>query len=328
MPVTYTQSYMTTDITKMPVSTAATANTVTYGFDAPSGPTEFFMIRGDMTFSADPVSSTVFSLIDSLRIILDGDVVFDFRAGLSGDLNTPSRFGVLINAIGGRAYEVPSGTTTREFYAAIPIGRVTTGTGNATSRYEVVIGWARGADGVSVTSGMLQFWLQFNSAFTTQTTVSASTSFNHALNSIENVEVRIPNNIQGVVAGILVQVDSANDYLGTQGIRVVSQGSFGIEPNMLRFLNGNLGNGIMYADADLTTVRQEYSFGLDGCIFIPTYGLTGGNVTMIVDNTTACVRTYTPIITSNVGTKEVQQVRQTQPALASTAKSIIAPALD
>ena len=86
MPVTYTQSYMTSETSKMPVSTAATANTVTYGFDAPSGPTEYFMIRGDMTFSADPVSSTVFNLIDSIRIILDGDVVFDFRAGLSGDL--------------------------------------------------------------------------------------------------------------------------------------------------------------------------------------------------------------------------------------------------
>jgi hypothetical protein len=162
-----------------------------------------------------------------------------------------------------------------------------------------------------------------------------STSFTHA-NAIEQVVVRIPQNIPGVVSAILVQNDSAADELGTSGIMVRAISQFGIEPNMWKFMNGDLSGRNRYAIGASAvpsggvggTSMQQTSIGVAGCLLIQTYGLSGGDLILQVDSSSATTRTYTPIITASVGARETDTIRQTQVAPGNSAKSIIAPALD
>lgn len=295
------------------------ATTTTRGINAPGGAYEYLVCRFDLTFAADPCAADFTNLLSALRIVINGEVVHDFRAGVSSNANDgPGNYGYLLNSIGGRAYELPSGTTTREGYWGIPLGRNYPG---GVNRIEIITEWAAAAGGL--TSGQISWWLKMNDAFQTTTTVCPSTSFTHA-NAIEQVVVRVPQNVPGVVSGILVQNDSAADQLGTQGIRIQPLGDFGMEPSMWRWLNGDLLNGIMYADNDLTTVRQEYAFQSPGTMLLPCFGLSGGDIVLQVDSSAATTRTYTPIITSAAGGKSAPEVVQTQRAVSNTAKTIVA----
>jgi len=94
---------------------------------------------------------------------------------------------------------------------------------------------------------------------------------------------------------------SAADQLGTQGIRVNALSQFGVPAQMWRFWNGDMANGIMYADADLTTVRQEFAFQAPGQLFIPTFNLQGGlDIVLQVDSSAITTRTYMPVIVAPV----------------------------
>lgn len=315
---------MAVRFSQIDVSTAAgdlpgeNATTTTRGINAPGGAYEYLVCRFDCTFAADPTAADFTNLLSALRIVINGEVVHDFRAGAASNANDgPGSYGYLLNSIGGRAYELPDGTTTREGYWGIPIGRNFPA---GVNRIEIITEWAAAAAGL--TSGQISWWLKLNDAFQTTTTVCPSTSFTHA-NAIEQVVVRVPQNVPGVVSAILVQNDSAADELGTQGIRVQALGDFGMESSMWRWLNGDLLNGIMYADNDLTTVRQEYAFQAPGTMLLPCFGLSGGDIVLQVDSTAATTRTYTPIITSAVGGKQAAEVVQTQRATSSTAKTIV-----
>ena len=56
---------------------------------------------------------------------------------------------------------------------------------------------------------------------------------------------------------------------------------------------------------------------------MPTYGLTGGDIILQVDSSQVTTRTYTPIITSSVGSSQMDVVRQTQSAPSNTAQTIV-----
>jgi len=294
------------------------ANTVNLGVNAQGGAYEYIVCRFDVTFAADPCAADFTNLITAQRIIINGEVVHDYRAGFGGNANNQAaNYGYMLNAIGGRVYELPDGTTTREGYIGIPLGRNYPG---GVNRIEIVTEWAAAAG--AVTSGTIQWWLKFNPAYQKTTTVVPSTSFTHAA-AIEQVVVRVPQNVPGVVSAILVQNDSAADELGGQGIRIQALGAYGMEASMWRWMNGDMLNGIMYADNDLTTVRQEYSFEVAGCMLLPCFGLAGGDIVLQVDSSAATTRTYTPIITAAKGGREAPEVRQTQAAPSNTAKAIV-----
>lgn len=316
---------MAVRFSQIDVSTAAgdlpteTAQTTTRGINAPGGAYEYLVCRFDLTFAADPCAADLSSLISALRIVINGEVVHDFRAGYSiNTLNQAGAYGYLLNSTGGRAYELPSGTTTREGYLGIPIGRNYPA---GVNRIEIITQWSAAAGALS--SGQISWWLKLNDAFQTTTTICPSTSFTHA-NAIEQVVVRVPQNVPGVVSGILVQNDSAADELGTQGIRVQALGDFGMESSMWRWLNGDMLNGIVYADNDLSTTQQSYSFQTPGVMLLPCFGLSGGDIVLQVDSSAATTRTYTPIITSAAGGKAAPDVVQTQRAVSNTAKTIVA----
>ncbi len=295
------------------------ANQYNVGINAQGGLIEYLCLRYDLTFAENPCgSTTIMQLIDSIRVVVNGEVVHDFRSQ-AGDNSSAgaSSYDLLLNHIGGRAYEVTGGKETREGYIGIPLG-LNTATG--VNRYEIIVQWKAAAAAIS--SGTLQWWLKFNTATQKQTTVVPATSFTHS-SSLEQVVVRIPMNVPGVVSGILIQNDSLEDQLGNQGIRINSLGDYGLELEMWRWLNGDIMNGIASSNPGTSLVQQTYQTSLPGTLFLPTYGLTGGDVILQVDSSAATTRTYTPIITAMVGSSQMDTVRQTQSAPSNTAQTIV-----
>ena len=330
MAVQLQKLYQTSTAGDLP---SETASNWVQGINAPGGPVEFFMIRADLVYTAlgVPYTTDFGQLISSLRIILNGEVLFDFRSGQNSNTGTTeSTFNYLINNIGGRSYEVPStgDGATKEAYVAIPIGRQTPA---GVNRWEIVMGWAAGA--TTPASGSVEYWIQTNDAMQDSVTVVPSTSFTHAA-AIEMVTVKVPQNLPAgsVVSALLVQnLTNAADNLGTQGMMIRPISQFGIEAQMWRFMNGDLSNGNLSAiggAADTGITQQQFNLGIPGVFLLPTFGLTGGDIVLQVDSSAAVTRTYTPIITASVGARQVEQVRQTQIAPGNSAKAIIAPALD
>ena len=320
MAVEFNMINSTSTLADLPSDAISTYNV---GINAPGGPVEFLIVRGDVTFAATPAAADMTNLLNTMRVTLNGEVVFDWRDNLPAGANPnandgPGRFGYMINSIGGRAYENPSGSTTREFYWGIPLGRQTP---SGVNRYEITMTWHAAL--AAATSGTVQFWLRTNTAMQQTTTVCPSTSFVSSA-SIEQVVVRVPQNVPGVVSAILVCNDSYDDQIGTQGIRINALGAYGLELDFWLWLNGDLANGIMYANQDLVAIRQEYAFKADGCTLLPCFGLTGGDVVLQFDSDTATTRTFTPVLTHQIGARAAADVRQTQAAPGNTAKTIVA----
>lgn len=316
MAVSFAQINQTNDTADMPTTSA---NTYTVGINSQGGSVEYLVCRFDITFGADPAQADFTNLVNSLRVVMNGEVVHDFRAGVASSASEQAGvYGYFLNSIGGRSYELPSGSTTREGYMGIPIGRVLPA---GVNRIEIIVDWAATETGATPTSGSLSWWLKFNTGFKTQTTIVPSTSFTHSA-AIEQVVVRVPQNINGVVSAILVQNDSAEDQFGSQGLRIQALGNYGFEPSLWRWLNGDLLNGIMFKNG--STAHQTFATAVDGALLLPCFGLAGGDIVLQVDSSAATTRTYTPIITQAVGTREVPDVRQTQTPTSSTAGYIVA----
>ena len=133
----------------------------------------------------------------------------------------------------------------------------------------------------------------------------------------------MPQNVQGVVSALFVQNSSAADQLGTQGIRLNAMSDYGLEVSMFRWLNGDMDNGIAYADPGESTTQQTYAVAVLGGLLIPTYGLTGGDIVLQVNSTAARTRTFTPVITANVGARQRAEVVQTESAPTNVRKQIL-----
>jgi len=319
MAVKFSKILATSDTTKMPTTSGVTWSE---GINMAGGSLEYLLLRGDVTWNVgDPAAGQgASSFLDTIRIIINGEVVHDFRSGF--EAATAGVYGYFLNSFGGKYGEVVGGTTTREFYMAVPVGRVYS---ENVVRVETIVTWA--TVGQTPASGSLEWWSKMNDNIQTTTTVSPSTSFAHAI-AQEQVVVRVPQNAPSgsVVSAILVQNDTAADELGSQGIRINVLSDYGIESQMQRFLNGDMFNGIEYSDG--AAAGQTYLAQLPGSTLIQTYGLSGGDVVLQVDSSAATTRTYTPILTTPVGGKESMSVKQTQPQVANTAKAILSRATE
>ena len=311
--ITYTKFYE--DTTTIPSDGATTS--FSQGFNVPTGALESIIIRMTASVSTNAVLADYPNIISNLRLTLNGEVAHDFRQAVNGGSNNnPSAYGYFLNSIGGRSVEKPSDTA-KECYMVIPIGRqIAEGVG----RLEFVIGFGQTA--ASVASGSFQVWGRFNTSTQTMTTVSPATSFNHAI-AIEQVVVRIPQNVPGVVAGILVQNDSPEDDLGSQGIRLMAQSAYGLDADFLRTFNGDLYNGVLYADDDLSTTQLTYAQQVAGGLFLPTLNLVGGDVVLQVDSSATTTRTYTPVMVAPFNAKDSAGVRQTATVPGNTSTAIL-----
>ena len=74
-------------------------------------------------------------------------------------------------------------------------------------------------------------------------------------------------------------------------------------------------------------ISQQTFCSTLGVLFIPLYNARGGDIVMAVDNgANAVTRTYTPVITSPINTKEMSAVSQSKASTggsANTSKAII-----
>jgi hypothetical protein len=157
---------------------------------------------------------------------------------------------------------------------------------------------------------------------TTTTTVSAATSFTHSA-SEEQVVVRLPQGVPGTVAGLMIQNDSAADEI--TGVRVVSQSDFSLDVDMFRAFNGDLYNGIVYADDDASATAQQYAVQCAGGLFLPLFGLSmDDDIRLQVNSSAATTRTYTPVIVASVNGQSESQGRQTQPVITNTSQAVLA----
>lgn len=311
MAVTY--SKFREDSTTFPTDSA---QTFTFGENIPAGPLEAVILKFNATVATGGILADFPNVISSLRLTLNGEVIHDFRQAVAaGNTNGPSAYGYFINSIGGRSYERPSDTD-KEAYMVIPVGRQVM---QNVGRIEAVISFAAAAAAAS--AGGIQMWGRYNDATQTMTTVVPSTSFVSSA-AIEQVVVRIPQNVPGAVAGILIQNDSRADEMGSQGVRLMSQSQFGLDPDFIRIFNGDLANGVMFADDDLSTTAQNYAFEVPGALFLPAYNLIGGDVVIQLDSTAATTRTFTPVIVAAFNAKEGKGVRQTAAVVGNTSAII------
>jgi hypothetical protein len=327
MAIKWTKIEETSTVGYMPTIATNTWNT---GINAPGGPIEFLTLRYDLNFTVEaPAISPVLngdisSLIQGLRVVLNGEVVHDFQAGYSGGGTTgPSQYNYLLNHTGGRCVEVckPDAALSRQGFINIPLGRQTPA---GVNRYEITVDWAA-ADG-TIESGSLSWWLRMNDGMEKTTTVVPATSFLSSV-SQEQVVVRVPQNVPGVVSALLVLNDAETDGFGSQGIRINALSDFGIGASQYRMTNGDLMNGLMWNKGN-TQDTLSFSTRLSGALLIPVFGLTGGDIVLSVDSSEATTRRYIPIITNPVGASTKPDVRQTQSQRSNTAKAILKGSLD
>lgn len=345
MPVTYYQFEQNT--TDLP---AAAATTYTRGFNGVSGTLQSLLIRLQLTCDSSNFRSDASTLFRQLRVIINGEVYFDFNSVSDQTdltLSQPGTLGYLINSMGGRSYQVPSAVDSAgvDYYLELPMGAVLNGTNSVprfeiTTQYRVTGSWIDNGAGGVVSSGIITYWGIYNSATQVQTRTLASTSYAHAANSIENVVVKVGNIEQqfpgATVAGILVQTPAASataaqDNFGTQGIRPLVTSQFGLPIDLHRWANGDLQGDMkayLPAVAGQANVTSQLAFSSTlGCLFVPLYNAAGGDLVLSIDNgANALTRTYTPVITAPIGATEMSGVRQTKASTggsANTSKAIV-----
>jgi len=317
MGVRYT--LVESNTTDAPSNAAATFNR---GFNLPSGACDEIILRVSQTLNAaGDIAADWPNTIASLRIILNGETVWDFQAGYQDATNNgPSPLGYLLNSMGrGRSVETNTGTTAREAFLRIPIGRNIGGSTGGISRMEYTISY--GALAGASTNNSVQWWVRYNPAMQTTTTLGAATTFNYSATT-QQVVMRVPQNVPGTLAGVIVQNDRANDDDITD-FRIVSQSDFALPTSMWRALNADLYNGIEYMDP-ATAAQLTFAQGVDGVYFLPLFGLSlKDDLRMQVTAASARVLSLTPVLTSGIAGKPAPAQIQTQAVQTNTAKAVL-----
>ena len=232
-----------TNSNDVPGAAGATYNR---GFNVPGGAVDEIIVRiqGTMNAVGDLASDTG-SIIAALRVVLNGETFFDFRNNFGTNATTgASSTSVFMNAMGsGRSQDVNSSTTVRDYYLRIPVGR---NIAAGISRLEYTLQYS--ALGGAFTGASIEWWMRYNPAMQNTVTIGAATSFlsaGAAGGVTQQVVVRVPQNVPGVLAGVMIQGGSAADTMTSA--RVISQSDYSIDTDMWRMLGGDIRNGILFA---------------------------------------------------------------------------------
>jgi hypothetical protein len=317
----YTLVWETTDDSLLPNNSGTP--TINQGINLPGGAIDEIIIRYTGTFTTGAIDGGADSVFNAARFILNGSTFFDYRAGYSDTSDTTAAsFGYLLNSLGdGRYVEVPSDTS-KDATFRIPCGR---NIPSGISRLEFTIQYAQLQAAMTTNTGKLQVWIRYNSSMTDSTYVGAATSYIHSANSEELVVVRLPAGVPGTLAGVYVQNDSDADQLTS--VRIVSQSDYSLPLNMIRALNGDTYNGVLYAQDGATTVGLTQMYVTQdspGNLFIPLLGLQlSDDLRLQVLGDTATTRTYTPVITAPVTGASAAPANQTQAVRSNTASSVL-----
>ena len=253
-----------TSATNVPVVAAATHNA---GMNIPGGAVDEVIVRMAFTLNAaGDIAADTSNIIDSFRLILNGETCWDYQASISDNANNAAgTFGYLLNSLGpGRSVDVNTGGTGREYYFRIPVGR---NIAPGISRLEYTLGYAAltGAGGAP-TNASTEFWIRYNPAMQTTTTLGAATTQNYTATT-QQVVCRVPQNVPGTLAGVLIQTDQdAADEI--TDVRIVSQSDFAMDTDMWRMLNGDLYNGVQFMDPATANGLQMGQAMLGQFVFI------------------------------------------------------------
>ena len=311
-----------TSSVNVPGAAGATYNA---GFNVPGGAVDEIIIRiqGTMNAVGDLASDTG-SIIAALRVVLNGETFFDFRNNFGTSATTgASATSVFMNAMGaGRSQDVNSSTTARDYYLRIPVGR---NIAAGISRLEYTIQYS--ALGGAFTGASIEWWMRYNPAMQNTVTIGAATSYlsaGAAGGVTEQVVVRVPQNVPGVLAGVMIQGGSAADTMTSA--RVISQSDYSIDTDMWRMLGGDIRNGILFAQPAAAVANGLLTFSQKslGNLFVPLFNLSlQDDLRMQITTTAAETFTFTPVIVSSiVGAPQAAAV-QTQAVPTSVSKAIL-----
>lgn len=315
------------------------ASVFNFGENLSGGPLDSIIIRLATVSGGDITAGDTTTLIQQLALSFNGERVHQFNGGANpvATENQVGQYGYFLNSIGGSYSEQAGSGTNRECYLRIPIGRVLPA---GVSRVEFSITYV--ASAVALTSGEFEMFALYNTNMQTSTFIPTNTSQNNMPAGQQQVVVRIPQKTGFVVSGVMMfSTDVASgapaDNLGANGIVNVSQGPYGLDANLLRFLSGDLSGGV-----ELVTTVTSLAFdgagagvqqscvlptqGTQGAMFIPLFGLaSNSDVVLLVDgiagNTTN--RIFIPVLTASVGANTPTQPVQTEAVRSNTQKAIL-----
>jgi hypothetical protein len=311
-----------TSSVNVPGAAGATYNA---GFNVPGGAVDEIIIRIQGTMAGvGNLASDTGSIIAALRVVLNGETFFDFRNNFGTSATTgASATSVFLNAMGaGRSQDVNSSTTVRDYYLRIPVGR---NIAAGISRLEYTIQYS--ALGGAFTGASIEWWMRYNPAMQNTVTIGAATSYlsaGAAGGVTEQVVVRVPQNVPGVLAGVMIQGGSAADTMTSA--RVISQSDYSIDTDMWRMLGGDIRNGILFAQPAAAVANGLLTFSQKslGNLFVPLFNLSlQDDLRMQITTTAAETFTFTPVIVSSiVGAPQAAAV-QTQAVPTSVSKAIL-----
>ena len=309
-----------TSATNVPIVAAAVHNA---GMNIPGGAVDEVIVRMAFTLNAaGNIAADTSNIIDSFRLILNGETVWDYQASISDNANNAAgTFGYLLNSLGpGRSVDVNTQGAAREYYFRIPVGR---NMAPGISRLEYTLGYAAltGAGGAP-TAASTAFWIRYTPAMQTTTTLGAATTAPYTAPP-QHVVARVPQNVPGTLAGVLIQTDQdAADEI--TDIRIVSQSDFAMDIDMWRMLNGDLYNGVQFMDP-ATANGLQMGQALLGQVFIPLYQLSlADDLRMQVTANAANTLSVTPVLTSPIAGKPAPAQTQTESVPTNIAKSVLA----
>ena len=311
-----------TSTVNVPGAAGATYNA---GFNVPGGAVDEIIIRiqGTMNAVGDLASDTG-SIIAALRIVLNGETFFDFRNNFGSNATTgASAVSVFMNAMGsGRSQDVNSSTTARDYFIRVPVGR---NIAAGISRLEYTIQYS--ALGGAFTGASIEWWMRYNPAMQNTVTIGAATSYltaGAAGGVTEQVVVRVPQNVPGVLAGVMIQGGSAADTMTSA--RVISQSDYSIDTDYWRMLGGDIRNGILFAQPAAAVANGLLTFSQKslGNLFVPLFNLSlQDDLRMQITTTAAETFTFTPVIVSSIVGQPQPGAVQTQSVPTSVSKAIL-----
>ena len=311
-----------TSTVNVPGAAGATYNA---GFNVPGGAVDEIIVRIQGTMNAvGDLASDMGSVIAALRVVLNGETFFDFRNNFGNNATTgASSTSVFMNAMGsGRSQEVNSSTTVRDYYLRIPVGR---NIAAGISRLEYTIQYS--ALGGAFTGASIEWWMRYNPAMQNTVTIGAATSYlsaGAAGGVTEQVVVRVPQNVPGVLAGVMIQGGSAADTMTSA--RVISQSDYSIDTDYWRMLGGDLRNGILFAQPAAAVANGLLTFSQKslGNLFVPLFNLSlDDDLRMQITTTAAETFTFTPVIVSSIVGQPQPGAVQTLAAPTSVSKAIL-----
>ena len=307
------------DATSVP--SEVTAATYDIANPLPAGTIESFGIRLTGTSAGQMSETTTSELISAMRVSFNGDTWLNWNSQVAVNTSTgASRIGAMLDDIGGFVAENLSATAvdmTLWFPCGINLP--------SNSRFELQLSYAVAANPISTPK--FEVWLKYGEA-SNATIIGNSTSETLAADSQTQITVKIPTYANAKVSGIVIQGPSAADNLTT--VIVKSLGLYEMTPSFLRGVSGASQNGYQWADAGASAAANQYSNNLAGYYFVPTYGLTqtDGSVVLLVTASVAETYTFTPILSLPTGGSSESEPTQTQSAKTGSAESILKRAED